>query len=172
MSPSDDTRAAFIAAMRRVPGPVAIVAVAVDGQRRGLAATAWTSLCADPPTLLACVNRNASAHPILAEAHAFSISLLDRHSAETVAIFSAQRGLDGDARFVDGDWDVGPHGQPLFREAVAAFECVRTSTQAEGTHSILIGQATTVQLRADAEALLYLDGRFAGAVHHPAASAD
>ena len=72
----DELRAMFVGQMRRVPGAVAIVATAADGDRTGLAATAWNSLCADPPMLIACINRNASAHPMIHRAGAFSVNLL------------------------------------------------------------------------------------------------
>ena len=66
--------------MRAVPGAVALIASKAEGQRSGLAATAWNSLCADPPMLLACVNRNASAYPLIARSRAFSVNLLPRGS--------------------------------------------------------------------------------------------
>jgi len=157
-------RAAFLGQMRRVPGPVAIVATSVDGERTGLAATAWNSLCADPPMLLACVNRNASAHRLIHRASAFSINLLPADHIETVAIFSAQRGLEGSARFLDDAWSDGILGQPMLREAIAAFECSLDGTHDYGTHTILVGKVGAMQCRDDAEAMLYLDGCFTSAM--------
>ena len=158
------TRAEYLLSMRAVPGAIAIIATSYDGERRGLAATAWTSLTADPPTLLACVNRSASAHgPILA-AGAFSISLLPTAHSETVAIFSAQRGLDGDARFLAGAWTTGPGGQPLLNEAIASFECALDNRHDYGSHTILIGRVTyLVAQSAPGEALLYVGGGYARA---------
>ncbi|WP_313804633.1 flavin reductase family protein [Sphingobium sp.] len=149
--------------MRRVPGAVAIIATQADGARSGLVATAWTSLCADPPMLLVCVNRSASAHPLILRAGAFSLNLLDETETETVAIFSAQRGLDGDARFLPGCWSPSAQGQPLLRSAVAAFECRLHETHDYGTHTILIGHVEDMRSREDAHPMLYLDGRFARA---------
>jgi flavin reductase len=150
--------------MRRVPGAVAIVATGTQGERTGLAATAWNSLCADPPMLLACINRNASAHPLVLSSGAFSINLLAADHAETVAIFSAQRGLDGSARFVADEWVEGALGQPMYRDAIASFECTLEATHDYGTHTILIGRVGLMRSRDDAKAMLYLDGCFASAV--------
>ena len=157
-------RTAFLAQMRRVPGPVAIVATAFGGERTGLAATAWNSLCADPPMLLACINRNASAYKLVAQADAFSVNLLAAEHAETVAIFSAQRGLSGSDRFVANDWVNGELGQPMMRDAIASFECKLDGTHDYGTHTILIGRVGSMHCRSDAEAMLYLDGCFASAI--------
>lgn len=159
-------RAEFLGQMRRIPGSVAIVATALGEDRTGLAATAWNSLCADPPMLLACVNRNASAYQLIQRAKAFSINLLPIDHGETVAIFSAQRGLDGASRFLDEMWTDGMLGQPMLREAVVSFECSLEGTHDYGTHTILIGKVESMNFRSDAEAMLYLDGCFASAMRH------
>lgn len=157
-------RSAFINQMRLVPGAVAIVATAFKGQRTGLAATAWNSLTADPPTLLACINRKASAHDMIKSAGAFSINLLSSRALETVAIFSAQRGLDGAARFIPEEWVNGPFGQPMFQHSIASFECTLEDMHDHGSHSILIGKVGEMQRFTEEAALLYLDGQFASAV--------
>ncbi|WP_242140528.1 flavin reductase family protein [Sphingomonas sp. TREG-RG-20F-R18-01] len=159
-------RPAFLDAMRLVPGAVAIIATAYEGMRGGLAATAWSSLSADPPTMLACVNRNASAHDLIGRAGAFSINLLDADHIETAAIFSAQRGLSGTDRFLPDQWEAGAGGQPLFRKAVAAFECRLNDMHDTGSHSLLIGQVLEVRARPEGRPLLYREGTYAYAVAH------
>lgn len=163
---SDDAsrRSQFLGQMRRVPGAVAIIATAIGEDRTGLVATAWNSLCADPPMLLACVNRKASAYPLVQRSRAFSVNLLAASHAEMVAIFSAQRGLEGAARFLQGDWSTGPLGQPMLQQAIASFECTLEGSHDYGTHTILIGQVGDMRSDNDAEAMLYLDGCFASAV--------
>ena len=161
---AESLRRRFLSQMRLVPGAVAIIACAAGEERTGLAATAWTALCADPPMLRACINRNASAHALVQRAQAFSVNLLPADHAETVAIFSAQRGLDGSARFLPDAWTTGPMGQPMLNEAVASFECMLADRHDYGTHSILIGKVGDMRSRPDAGAMLYLDGRFASAV--------
>jgi flavin reductase len=161
---ANQRRGAFLRSMRAVPGPIAIIASKADGKRSGLAATAWNSLCAEPPMLLACVNRLASAYPLITAARAFSINLLPRGSDELVAIFSKQRGLEGDARFLDGDWNDGPAGMPMLKCAVVSFECALDGAHDYGSHSILIGRVGEVRACSEDEALLYVDGCFASAI--------
>ena len=86
-------RKEYLEAMRLVPSAVAIIAVAHEGTRRGLAATAWNSLCADPPSLIACVNQNASAYPFIVKAKAFSLNVLDRAHAEWSRYFPLAEAL-------------------------------------------------------------------------------
>ncbi len=158
-----DLRADYLAAMRLVPGPIAIVAAAVAaGDRTGMAATAWNSLSADPPTLLACVNRSTSVYAMVEQAQAFSVNLLASDHPETVAIFSAKRGLSGAARFLPGLWEDGALGQPRLKSAIASFACRLQQTHEHGSHVVFIGEVAQIARRRDADAaLLYLDGAFA-----------
>lgn len=166
-TPLEVDRAEYLLSMRSVPGTVAIIAAADGDDRTGMAATAWNSLCADPPMLLVCVNRNASAHSLIHRTRAFSVNIVPTDAQETVAIFSAQRGLNGRDRFLDGQWSTGPGGQPLLECAIAAFECDMVAEHEYGTHSIFIGRIRCLQRKTDAEALIYLDGCFARAETMP-----
>lgn len=156
----DDHRANFVAQMRVVPGPVALICSADGDERTGMAATAWNSLCAEPPMLLVCVNRKASANEMIVSSGRFSVNLLSTDDVETVAIFSAQRGLSGAARFLDGQWDEGELGQPMLKGAVAVFECELEAKHSHGTHDIFIGRVRHMTKTAGAEPLLYMDGGY------------
>ena len=157
----EELRSNFLSAMRLVPSPVAIIAVAHNGQRRGLAATAWTSLSADPPTILACVNQTASAHEILRKAGAFSLNLLNHADAEIVAIFSAQRELDGNSRFQSDRWRIGSSGLPILSGSVMSLECDIVEMRKHHTHSVMIGAVRHISINPDTSSLLYIDGGFA-----------
>lgn len=153
-------RAHFVSQMRMVPGPVAIICSADGSARSGLAATAWNSVCADPPMLLVCVNRSASAHDLITGSGAFSVNLLDAADTEAVAIFSNQRGLSGADRFVEGDWEDGAIGQPLLKRSIASFECLVEAHHQHGTHSVFIGLIHSMRGRTGGHPLLYMDGGY------------
>jgi len=125
-----------------------------------MAATAWNSLCAEPPMLLVCVNRNASANEMIVSSGLFSVNLLSTNDVETVAIFSAQRGLSGAARFLNGQWDEGELGQPILKGAVAVFECELETKHSHGTHDIFIGRVLHMTKAAGTEPLLYMNGGY------------
>ena len=57
------------------PG-VTIVTTSIGEQRNGLTATAVCSLSAEPPMLLACVNREAGAHDPTLQSRVFCVNLL------------------------------------------------------------------------------------------------
>lgn len=164
VSSDPDVRSQFLRSMRSVPGPVAIVASAAGAVRGGLTATAWNSLSADPPMLLACINRKASAHDLIQRAGAFSVNLVPKGGNELAAIFAGQRDLSGAERFLSGQWEEGPRGQPMLTDAVASFECELAGVHDYGSHSILVGRVGEMRNRCDGQALLYVDGRFASAL--------
>lgn len=159
----DQHRASFIEQMRSVPGAVALICAADGSERTGMAATAWNSLSADPPMLLVCVNRSASVHAMIGRSGRFSVNLLATNDIETVAIFSAQRGKQGNDRFVDGQWHTGPGGQPLLAGAVAGFECDLEASHVYGTHEIFIGRVTHADRGGGEVPLIYLNGRYCAA---------
>lgn len=151
-------RANFVEQMRSVPGAVALICSAASGKRTGMAATAWSSLCADPPMLLVCVNRNASVHAMIERSRKFSVNLLATDDVETVAIFSGQRDLAGEARFSQSSWGTGPAGQPLLSNSVTAFECELEASHSYGTHDIFIGKVQHTRRGVGELPLIYLDG--------------
>jgi len=157
------TRDAYFAAMRRVAGTVAIIATEHEGVRGGLAATAWCSLAADPPMMLACVNSGASAFSLLVASRRFSINALAAGQEEVVAIFSARRGLAGDARFQSEDWSTGHAGLPILKGALAMLECELVEMIPHATDGVMIGRVLSAKSGADREPLLFLDGGFARA---------
>lgn len=155
---SDGDRAAFLQAMRVVPGAVAIIACRDGLDVTGMAATAWNSLTADPPTVLACVNLTASAHALIQNAKAFSVNLVPTEASEIVAIFSGQRGLSGSSRFDNEEWSVGPAGQPMLNSAVISLECELVADHGHETHTIFIGRVGAIRRQTNASALMYANG--------------
>src|SRR5262245_36013541 len=67
---------AFKSVMRNVAGAVSIVTASHVGLRAGLTATSLTALSAEPPTVIVCVNRAASAWPTIEAAGHFAINVL------------------------------------------------------------------------------------------------
>jgi flavin reductase (DIM6/NTAB) family NADH-FMN oxidoreductase RutF len=146
--------------MRHQAGAVTIIAVGDAGNRTGLTATAVCSLTDDPPTLLACVNRNASAHRPIRAARSFSINLLARDQQRLAACFSGKAGLEGEARFAPDEWMTLATGAPVLKNALASLDCELTEEHEFVTHSIFIGRVRAGQHREHAEPLLYFRGDF------------
>lgn len=153
----------FRQAMRHCAGAVAVVTVGRRvGERTGLTVTSVCSLSDDPPSLLVCVNRNASAHPRIRQEGHFAVNFLGEEHASLALAFSGQKGVDGDARFGLGTWLPQGSGTPMLVDAITAFDCRLRDEFETRTHSVFVGDVLQTQMRGDAAPLVYLRGGFHG----------
>jgi flavin reductase (DIM6/NTAB) family NADH-FMN oxidoreductase RutF len=152
---------AYRAGMRLLPAGVCLITTHHDGVHSGMIATAVTSVSAEPPTLLVCVNRNASMFAMIQEGGRFCVNVLSKEAVSLVDIFSnSSRRAE---RFQTGDWSFSAQGAPICAEALVSFECRLAKIVDWHSHGIFLGEVTGVtHPRADAAPLLYMDRRF----HH------
>lgn len=152
--------AAYRDLMRNQAGAVTLITVGKSPHRTGLTATAVVSLTDAPPTLLVCVNRNASGHKPIAAERSFAVNVLaDDHEALAMR-FSGKAGLEGEARFVDEDWTTLVTGAPVLKEALAALDCEVIEEHGYSTHSIFVGRVCAGLSRDTASPMIYFQGRF------------
>lgn len=147
----------FRNAMRRIASTVNIITICVGGEPMGIMATAMSSLAADPPSLLVCINRTATLHGSMEDVSHFCVNSLHDDQTGLAELF-ADRSRDAQ-RFSEG-WEMEPDGPPRLKGAQASFLCRRIELHQFGTHSIFIGLVEDVAVRDDIAPLLYVDGRF------------
>lgn len=86
----------FREAMRAFVGNCSIITVGDGDRASGLVVTSAISLSAEPPLLLACVNRSSSSHPLLEEYGRFGWSSLGAaHQAVAERFFRFRRCAGG-----------------------------------------------------------------------------
>ncbi|WP_156679113.1 flavin reductase family protein [Sphingomonas profundi] len=151
----------FKLAMRRLATTIAIITGGTGDDWTGMAATAVTSVTADPPTILVAVNRNASISPVLSADRRFCVNLLAERHADLVGVFSGKK--KGLARFEDGGWVASANGLPVLPDAVASLECQTTLTLEVATHTLFIGEVLSVCNHPTIDPLIWVDGGFASA---------
>src|SRR5919108_2395583 len=66
----------FKAGMRALAGAVNIIASVNAGHRYGMTATAVCSVSAEPPTVLACINKLATTHGAVMKSKMFCVNVL------------------------------------------------------------------------------------------------
>jgi flavin reductase (DIM6/NTAB) family NADH-FMN oxidoreductase RutF len=152
-------QAKFRNLMRHQAGAVTIIAVGEPGSRTGLTATAMCSLSDSPPSVLICVNKNASAHAPIKAMGTFSVNVLARDQEELARRFSTKK-LEGEARFDADAWDTMSTGAPVLKNTIASLDCELSSEHEVDTHSIFVGFVRDGRFREDAEPLLYFRGDF------------
>ncbi len=151
---------AFKSAMRRLANGVSLVTHGVGDARVGMTATSVSSLSAEPPTLIVCVNRSASLYASLNPGAAFGVSVLAAGQSEYADRFAGRSGLAGAARFEEGRWRRLPSGVSALADAAAIFECEVEDLVERHTHAIVIGRVRAAYSGTQAGALLYWRGNY------------
>lgn len=149
-------------------GACTIVTASSGPDRAGLTATAVCSVSADPPRLIACVNRSTRAHALIRQSGTLAVNVLSAGQEFLARRFAGMvSGVQGDERFAEGEWQTGVEGVPVLRGSLAHFTCRVVEATDCGTHCIFLCEVIDVGAAEPPEsALAYLNRRF---VHVPAA---
>lgn len=102
----------FRAAMGRFPGVVTIVTTAAGPERLGITATAVSSVTADPPSLLVCLNRATGTCQVAAQTGRFNVNLLTEAGGDLALRFAGAGGITGAEKFAAGNWQDDGRGLP------------------------------------------------------------
>lgn len=151
---------AFRQAMRQLAGGVAVITAGRDGERAGLTATAVTSFSAEPPTIIACVNRAASAAAVILRDGAFGVNLLSTRHVSLAKRFAGAGGIKGAARYEEGDWTQLETGAPILADALAALDCELEDAVERHSHTLLFGRVRAVRSTIGEDPLLYWQSRY------------
>jgi flavin reductase len=122
----------FVNAMRGAAAGVNIVTTDGVAGRFGLTVSAFSSVSAEPPSVLVCVNRQSPACEAIRRNRQFCVNVLSANQYELANT--------GDAYdFSQGSWQQLATSSPLLDEAVASFDCTLGTAIDAGTHTIFIG---------------------------------
>ena len=149
----------FKLGMRLLAGAVNIITTVHNGRRYGMTATAVCSASAEPPTVLACINKLASTHNAVSKSKAFCVNVLRAEDWELSTHFSGAQ--TGEARFKSRDWTRLATGSPVLIDALVSFDCRVVKKLAHGTHTIFLGQVEQVLMGKKGKPLLYSEGQYA-----------
>lgn len=152
----------FVSAMRRLAGAVTIVTTSDNGVWSGLTATAFCSLSAEPPRVLACLNQKGNSFQAVRTARNVCVNVLSEDDADLAKRFAGMDGSAAEARFEMGDWAPSRSGAPVLQTALIAFDCTVADIVDCASHGIVIGDVVDVRVTDDRPPLLWFDGGFAG----------
>jgi flavin reductase (DIM6/NTAB) family NADH-FMN oxidoreductase RutF len=157
-------RETFFALMGAFPTGVAVVTTLdADGVPRGLTTNAVTSVSADPPSLLVCVDNGSRTLPALLHTGRFVVNFMAVGTDDVCGVFASR----AEDKFVGLEWTAGAHGLPrLDFHAVAWAECMTDQVVQAGDHVVLIAhvEAGRAPLRDDHPAVYFRRGYAAVAV--------
>ena len=131
----------FVQAMAHAAFGVSIVATDGPAGRYGLTVSAVSSVSADPPLLLACINRKNPIAEALTKNGVFCVNLLSQDQWALAKSFAgrSKTGLSYD--FSAAQWQDGEGRAPRLLDCSANFDCNLESWHDAGTHRIFVGHA-------------------------------
>lgn len=154
-----ETTANFIAAMGAAATGVSVVTTEGLAGRFGLTVSAISSVSAEPPMLLACLNRKSPAVAAMDKNGRFAVNVLGFNNKDVAEVFAGRPQTGKPYDFDRHAWEEGSMGQPLLSDATASFECEIEYSQDAGSHRIFIGRVVNAR-RNTAEPLVYCNRAF------------
>lgn len=150
--------------MNKFPTGVAVITSEHDGFLRGVRASAFAAVAAQPPLVL--VGANTSRLLLNRQDH-FAISVLAQHQHEVALRFDGRRRLSSATAF-DGVawWPARVSRAPVLSGALAWFDCIVHDLMETAEQTVIIGQVHDLG-HVDGEPLLSVDGGYRG-LDHPA----
>jgi flavin reductase (DIM6/NTAB) family NADH-FMN oxidoreductase RutF len=148
-------RDSFRRAMRAVASSVAVITTCHDGHLHGMTATAFSSVTADPPTVLIVVNQSTRSHPLISGSRAFVVNFLAQSQRHLSDLF-AGKATD---QFLSVDFTPGRNEAPIIDGAVAHLDCETISETTCGTHTIFLARVIDASASHKGP-LLYHDGQY------------
>lgn len=151
--------ATFRQGMSRLAAGVNVITVRdAQGGSRGMTATAFCSVSAEPPQVLVCINRSSRTHALIEEAGAYGVSVLDAGATE----ISARCAAPGGVKDLERAWlnEGSGSASPMVAGALVHLDCVVVGHHAAGTHSIFVGQVRGVHHGSGEDPLVYFAGEY------------
>ncbi|MEH6758395.1 MAG: flavin reductase family protein [Parasphingorhabdus sp.] len=153
----------FKQGMRRLAGACTIITSIAPGQGRegwaGLTATAVTSVTADPPKILVCINRSVWAHRMITRSRVLGVNVLADDCLHLANRFAG--GCKPEERFEEGVWLTSTSGAPLLADALVSLDCIVSEHVEASTHDIFICDVLgMIQRERKGNPLIYFDGAY------------
>jgi flavin reductase (DIM6/NTAB) family NADH-FMN oxidoreductase RutF len=143
---------AFTDAMSALASGVVMVTNWIDGRPWGMTVSAFTSVSADPPTILVSLGSETASARAIAGAGTFGVSILGRHHRAAARHGSSPGTSKHLDRFVD--WR-GDQPTPAIGGALAHLECVVEASIPVADHTIVVGRVLDVAVGDGGEPLVY-----------------
>jgi flavin reductase (DIM6/NTAB) family NADH-FMN oxidoreductase RutF len=157
--------AEFRKAVGHFASGVTVVTAERDGEQFGVTISAVSSLSAEPPMVLVCLNQRLGTHAAIQASGHFTINILGEGHGD-LALGFATAGAD---KFHNVDWVPTRYGAHL-TAAIAHLSCRVIEGVEGGTHRIFIAEVVDAVTGSTHGPLSYFRGRFGRFVPNEEAS--
>jgi len=133
-----------------------IVSAAKKGKYNGQVANSVFQVCANPPMVAVCINKQNLTHEYIRSSNAFSISILQQETPMAfIGRFGYRSGRDLD-KFDDIHHRQGRTGTPIVTQyAVGYLEAEVTDSMDAGTHTLFLGRVVEGALLESGDPMTY-----------------
>jgi flavin reductase len=145
-------------AMSRLAAAVNIITSTGPAGQAGFTASAVCSVTDEPPTLLVCLNRNASVYQAVRENGVLCVNSLSPGQQDLSNLFGGKTPMA--ERFGAATWRTAVTGSPLLDGATVSFDCRITSSAEVGSHDVLFCEVLSIHVGDAAHGLIYFDRRY------------
>jgi len=159
--PVEVSRDAFRNAMSVLAAAVNVVTTDGPAGRAGFTATAVCSVSDEPPSLLVCLNRNASVYETFCRNSHLCVNTLTAGQQALSNLFGGKSSME--ERFATAQWSTECTGAPLLDDALINFDCRISNRVAAGSHDILICEVVAVRQQTSGDGLLYFQRGYCNA---------
>ena len=147
----------FRAVLGRFPSGVTVVTTRDGGgAAQGMTVSAFSSVSLEPPLVLICIERTASAHDALVASPGFVVNVLSANQEQIARRFSI---VDID-RFEGIGYSRSSNGYAVLDDVLAVIECSTFAQHEAGDHTIIVGEVEGASAR-NGTPLLYYRGGYA-----------
>jgi flavin reductase (DIM6/NTAB) family NADH-FMN oxidoreductase RutF len=127
-----------------------------NGSDQGMTVSAFCSVSLEPPLVLICIEKNASAHEALTSATGFVVNVLSASQEQIARRFSI---VDID-RFAGVGYGKSANGYAVLDDVLGVIECTTMAKHDAGDHTVIIGRVEAANAR-NGTPLLYYRGGYA-----------
>jgi len=129
----------FINAMSSAVTGVSVVSTDGPAGRFGVTVSAVSSVSAEPPMVLACINRKSPALAAIRSNEQFCVNILSARQTSMADCFSGRPGIHTPYEFNGDSWQHLDGQSPVLLGASANFVCTLADSYDAGTHRIILG---------------------------------
>jgi flavin reductase (DIM6/NTAB) family NADH-FMN oxidoreductase RutF len=115
---------------------------------------------ADPPLMLASIDKRTSALVTVLEAKHFAVNFLPREAGTIADVFGGKGTLKGAERFEAGAWTTLSTGAPVLKSALGAMDCRLEETIERYGSCIVIGRVVDVMIADGGSPLVHFRGGY------------
>lgn len=154
-----DAKTFWRALGQRAIGSTIVTARSAEGPAGFLGLSA-SHISADPPLMLASIDRRTSALQNVLAARHFAVNFLPRDAKEIADVFGGKGELKGADRFKIGQWQTLTTGAPVLTNALGAMDCTLEDTIERGGICIVIGRVVDVLVGSGGDPLIHFRGGY------------